>query len=91
MSKTGSYWRDKARPIVLGVIAANKDKPINDLRKALYEAYPFGDRKNHPYKIWLDECNAQLHACGLELRKRYWGKPKGKKDAKPDPRQLTLM
>jgi hypothetical protein len=29
-------------------------------RARLREAYPFGERKYHPYKIWLDEIRRQL-------------------------------
>lgn len=30
------------------------------LRKALCEAYPFGQKAYHPYKIWCDEIKFQL-------------------------------
>ena len=36
-----------------------KGKPNKDVNKALREAYPFGERKHHPYKIWLDEIKRQ--------------------------------
>lgn len=36
--------------------AGQDDKLV---RKALREAYPFGPRENHPYKIWLDEIKKQ--------------------------------
>lgn len=57
MSKT---WRDICKPIIAKVIAENKHLGDKAVRKALFEAYPFGERKHHPYKIWLDEVKYQL-------------------------------
>jgi len=31
-------------------------------RQALRESYPFGEKTNHPYKIWLDEIRKQMPA-----------------------------
>jgi hypothetical protein len=53
-----SFWRDKAAPIVAAVIANNTD-PAR-LPAELREAYPFGVRRHHPYKIWLSEVARQL-------------------------------
>lgn len=73
-------WRHIARPIISQVIAANKCNNEKEIRKALREAYPFGKRKYHPYKIWCDEINVQL------------GKRKfGEKKAKPDPNQTNMF
>ena len=55
MAKT---WRDIARPIIEKVIA-NHSGDEKALKKALLDAYPFGERKYHPYKIWLDEIKRQ--------------------------------
>jgi len=30
------------------------------LYKKISEAYPFGERKYHPYKIWLDEVHKAI-------------------------------
>ena len=57
---TGSYWRDIAAPIIREVIARIGCDDDRALRKALFEAYPFGERKMHPYKIWRDEIKRQL-------------------------------
>lgn len=54
-----SHWRNTAQPIIARVIAEHKDKPA-ELRKALRDAYPFGQRKYHPYTIWCDEVARQL-------------------------------
>jgi hypothetical protein len=52
-------WRDKARPIIQKVLKDTKGLPENEIKKALYNAYPFGERRYHPYKIWLDEIRIQ--------------------------------
>ncbi len=52
-------WRDIARPIIAKVLADNKDKSEKEIRKALRDAYPFGQRAMHPYKIWCDEIKVQ--------------------------------
>lgn len=52
-------WRDYAAPIIAKVLKENRGKPEKEVRKALKEAYPFGERKYHPYKIWLDEIKVQ--------------------------------
>jgi hypothetical protein len=57
MSKT---WRDIARPIIAEVLNKNKCADEKTVRAVLREAYPFGERKYHPYKIWLSEIQIQL-------------------------------
>lgn len=56
-----SYWRQKARPIVADILRQAKAEgwTEKDVRRALREAYPFGPREYHPYKIWLDEIARQ--------------------------------
>jgi hypothetical protein len=57
---TGSYWRDKARPVIAAVIARTGTDDPASLRRELLAAYPFGERCRHPYKIWRDEIRRQL-------------------------------
>lgn len=52
-------WRDYARPIIQQVLKETKGQDEKAIRKALKEAYPFGERAYHPYKIWLDEIKVQ--------------------------------
>lgn len=52
-------WRDRARPIVAEVLRATAGQDEKAIRKALRDAYPFGPREHHPYKIWLDEVATQ--------------------------------
>lgn len=73
-----SYWREKAAPIIRRVIAENAGQPMQAVRKALHNAYPFGPRQYHPYKIWLDECQKQLGT-------------KKKKSAPADPSQMRML
>jgi len=53
-------WRDHAKPIIREVIERVGFEDMKLLRKELKKAYPFGERSNHPYKIWLDEIKVQL-------------------------------
>ena len=71
-------WRDEARPIIAAVIAKYEGADLRFLRSALRDAYPWGPRENHPYKIWCDEVRVQL---GL----------KTKKPATVNPRQRELL
>ncbi len=63
----GNTWRDTCRPIIAKAIADNKPNGDAAVKKALHKAYPFGERKYHPYKVWLDEIRVQL-------KKRKFGK-----------------
>lgn len=53
----GSLWRARAAPIIAKVLTDFPNEP--ERSKALREAYPFGPRQYHPYKIWLDEIKRQ--------------------------------
>ena len=53
-------WRTHAAPVVRDVLERIGTSDPKALRKALREAYPFGQRKYWPYKIWLDEIRRQL-------------------------------
>lgn len=57
---TGSYWRNRAAPIIREVIAFVGRDDERALMKALNDAYPFGARRMYPYKIWRDEIRRQL-------------------------------
>ena len=55
----GKSWRDIARPIIHRVLQETRGQDEAVIRKALREAYPWGQRAMHPYKIWLDEIKVQ--------------------------------
>lgn len=54
-----SHWRDSAAPIISRVLLETEGQPEKEIRKALRDAYPFGERRYHPYKIWLSEIQRQ--------------------------------
>lgn len=57
--KPTSYWRRQAQPIIARVLAESAGLSERAIRKALREAYPFGQRSLHPYRIWCDEAARQ--------------------------------
>lgn len=62
-----STWRERAAPIIANELALHKNSSEQELRRALREAYPFGERAMWPYKVWLDEIRRQR---GLKAKKR---------------------
>ena len=71
-------WREDCRPIIAKVLADNKGKTEKEIRRALRDAYPYGERKYHPYKIWCDEIKIQ----------RGQKKPSGKQTFDPNQSKL---
>ena len=61
-------WREDCAPIIHEVLQANKGLEEKELRKALREAYPYGQRKHHPYKIWCDEIKRQRGLKGKKAK-----------------------
>lgn len=53
-------WRDRAAPIIAETIARVGRADMQALRKALRDAYPFGERAMWPYKVWCSEVRFQL-------------------------------
>jgi len=54
------HWRDTAAPIIAAVIKEFGDNE-SELKRRLFDAYPFGRRARYPYKIWCDEVRRQTH------------------------------
>ena len=54
-------WRNDCAPIIAEVIQRVGTEDPKALRKALLEAYPYGQRSMHPYKIWRDEIRRKLN------------------------------
>lgn len=52
-------WRDIAKPIIREVLSETKGLSEREIKAAIRDAYPFGERNYHPYKIWLDEVRRQ--------------------------------
>ncbi len=53
-------WRSYSNQVINQVIKDNPDADEKTLRKKISEAYPFGERAMHPYKIWLDAVKKAL-------------------------------
>jgi hypothetical protein len=53
-------------------------KDEKEIRKALHDAYPFGPREYHPYKIWLDEIKRQRGSKWPMGHKVAWQNQKGR-------------
>jgi len=89
MSKySESNWRNVAAPIIAKVLADHPDGV--GLAKSLREAYPFGERKMHPYKIWCDEVARQTgRKPPLGSRVNVYGKIAA--PIEPDPNQGELF
>lgn len=60
MAKIKSWWREHARPIITQIIQDHPDKTDKEVRKLISDAYPFGERAYHPYKIWCSEVAIQM-------------------------------
>lgn len=72
-------WADAAAPIVAEVILTVGRNDMKRLRKALADAYPWGERGNTPYKAWLAEVRRQL------------GHPLNKPKADPNNTQTEMF
>lgn len=72
-------WREDCRPIIAKVLADNKGKTEKEIKKALQNAYPYGERARHPYKTWCDEINIQR------------GLKKQKNNPVDNPNQIDLL
>ena len=70
--------------IIYRVLQHTKGLSEKEIKKALRDAYPFGERKYWPYKVWLDEIRRQR---GLK-RSPYF-----EKKSKPmaGPNQLPII
>lgn len=65
-----SYWREHSREIIREVLAKLPATATPDeAKKAVSDAYPFGERAMHPYKIWLSEVRAQIEQRFPEVRR----------------------
>ena len=60
-----SCWAVASRKVILDVIARVGLDDEKKLRAELSAAYPFGERENWPYKVWLVEVRR-----GIETAKK---------------------
>ena len=69
MGRNTSYWRGQAERVIAEVHASLPiETELKARIKALDAAYPFGERKYHPYKIWLQERRRYLIKFGYKPR-----------------------
>lgn len=83
-----SHWRRIAAPIITDVLREMGGKPEHEIRAALLSAYPFGPRRHHPYRIWLDEIRIQTGRRRIQSHVR---KLQGRLPMPPDERQGALF
>lgn len=50
-----SRWRRISIKTITPIEAEYKNRTYAEFKRALSDAYPFGERSNHPYKIWCQE------------------------------------
>lgn len=90
-------WRELAKIVINEAIDNTSPHPIEDYRSrvktAIDNAYPFGQRKYTPYKMWLEERAAAFYKLGIISKqpKRF---SKAKSPPKQDlvaPDQLSLL
>jgi hypothetical protein len=48
-----SHWRATSEDVLLS-LGIDRDTDPEEARRLVYDAYPFGIRKHHPYRIWND-------------------------------------
>lgn len=65
-----SSWRRTARTVISKVIREVGRYDLKTLKRAISAAYPFGPKRYHPYKIWLDEVKLQLYPDHPKKRKK---------------------
>ena len=56
-----SDWRRYANAIIVKIIRDNMGLEEKELRKKISDAYPWGERAMHPYKIWCSEVASCLY------------------------------
>ena len=74
-------WRDVAKAAISDVESQSKHMDYGAFKRALFDAYPFGERKYFPYKMW---CSEQAKAL-----KRFQGEPET--ETKPEQEGQGLI
>lgn len=61
MASNQSVWRTRARMVIERTLQSlSPEATDTEKRRALFDAYPFGPRAHHPYRIWREEVRAAL-------------------------------
>ena len=83
-----SYRRRIAAPIITDVLREMGGKPEYEIRAALLNAYPFGLRRHHPYRVWRDANRIPTGRRRIQSRVRQM---QGRPTEPPDERQGALF
>jgi hypothetical protein len=91
-------WREIAKIAINETIDNTSPHPIGDYRlrvkKAVDAAYPFGQRRCHPYKMWLEESAVAFYRRGIIDKPPKKQLSKAKSPPQQDslsPGQLSLL
>jgi hypothetical protein len=57
---TVGYWRRRARDVIRATMLDHPGADGPAMKRLLRAAYPFGERRHTPYKIWLEEVKRAL-------------------------------
>ena len=68
-NKNESHWRTASKRIISEIVQRNHGN-IKMIRFELKEAYPFGERRYYPYKIWLQECQKAIGKVRYDRKQR---------------------
>jgi hypothetical protein len=52
MKAVAHNWAKRSESIIIKTIRDHYKKPLYEIEKALFDAYPFGERAHYPYQIW---------------------------------------
>jgi hypothetical protein len=61
-------WRQRSAEVIANVIRENPTLTGQPLRKAISDAYPFGQKSNYPYTAWLAAVEDALGPSKKKLR-----------------------
>lgn len=81
-----SYWRQRAAEVITAVLADHPNAGAKERMDLLREAYPFGIKQYHPYKIWRSQVRLQL---GIDKPKPRKARPSARDPVPPE--QGTLF
>lgn len=90
-------WRSAAQAAIEGAIRRCRAADVTDPKTILQHvdnAYPFGERAMHPYKIWLDErkkarVRLGLLPAGIPNARPEYAQPMPAPDEPPLPAGMT--
>ena len=62
-----SYWNVKSREVINAVVAEVGVDDEASLYREILAAFPFGERRHQPYKVYLEEAKKTMQ--GIRLQK----------------------